>query len=91
MKLHERIKQERLNKNISSNEIADMCEVDRSTLQRFENGKNGIRSQLLQKVCDVLDLELSKKYNCCEDPKNKRLKNSENGISFYCAVCNKIL
>ena len=36
-------------------------------------------------------LHLQRVRSCCLDPNNRKFKNSENGIEWYCAECSKAI
>lgn len=61
MKLHQQIKKARIDSGLTQKEMANKIGVDRNTVYRFEAGHNGIGYYVLEKMVDVLGMELTKK------------------------------
>jgi transcriptional regulator with XRE-family HTH domain len=54
----EKIKQIRLTKGISQEELAEMAKVNLRTIQRLENNESIPRGQTLQLVCNALEIKV---------------------------------
>ncbi len=53
-----RIKELRLNKNLSQEKFAELCELDRTYITSLENGKRNISIVNLEKICNALGISL---------------------------------
>ncbi len=53
-----RIKELRLNKNLTQEKFAELCELDRTYITSLENGKRNISIINLEKICNALDISL---------------------------------
>jgi HTH-type transcriptional repressor of puuD len=54
-----KIKENRIVKNLSANKLAQILEVDSSTISKIENGKAFPSIQLLNKFCNYMGITLS--------------------------------
>ena len=72
MKLNEKIKQLRIDNNITQRELAQKLGVSIPTLQKYEYGTLKIKSEILIKMCDIFQIELNEltKFLEKEDFKN---------------------
>lgn len=72
MKLNEKIKQLRIDNNITQRELAQKLGVSIPTLQKYEYGTLKIKSEILIKMCDIFRIELNEltKFLEKEDFKN---------------------
>lgn len=61
MKLNEKIKQLRIDNNITQRELAQKLGVSIPTLQKYEYGTLKIKSEILIKMCDIFQIELNEK------------------------------
>lgn len=51
-----RIKQYRIQKNMTQTELASNCDIDIRTIQRFEKGKNNFSIKIYFAICNVLNV-----------------------------------
>lgn len=72
MKLNEKIKQLRIDNNITQRELAQKLGVSIPTLQKYEYGTLKIKSEILIKMCGIFQIELNEltKFLEKEDFKN---------------------
>jgi len=72
MKLSKKIKQLRIDNNITQRELAQKLGVSIPTLQKYEYGTLKIKSEILIKMCDIFQIELNEltKFLEKEDFKN---------------------
>jgi transcriptional regulator with XRE-family HTH domain len=61
--LGNRIRQLREAKNISQTELGNLCEIDRSNMNRIESGNTNPSSYLLYLIAQKLDIEASELLN----------------------------
>ncbi|MFC4738976.1 helix-turn-helix domain-containing protein [Flavobacterium ponti] len=61
--LGNRIRQLREAKNISQTELGNLCEIDRSNMNRIESGNTNPSSYLLYQIAQKLDIEASELLN----------------------------
>ena len=84
MKLNEKIKQLRIDNNITQRELAQKLGVSIPTLQKYEYGTLKIKSEILIKMCDIFQIELNEltKFLEKEDFKNfeREKKNYQNSL-----------
>jgi transcriptional regulator with XRE-family HTH domain len=59
MSLGARIKELRLNKNMTQNELAIQCNFEKASLSRIESGKTNITILTLNRISRALDVEMS--------------------------------
>lgn len=57
-----RIKEARKSKGLTQQEVADRLSVSKSAYSRYEGGKQNITVETLQKIGEVLGLQLSVSY-----------------------------
>lgn len=57
------IKKVRLSKEITQEELADLCEVDVRTVQRIEKGEYGMSLNILFALADALEMSPSELLN----------------------------
>lgn len=62
-KLGLRIKELRTAKNIKQCELADMLNMERSNLTRIENGKQRPTDENLEKIANILDVEIKELFD----------------------------
>jgi transcriptional regulator with XRE-family HTH domain len=62
IKLGARIKQIRTKKNISQNELALMCEIEKSNMSRLESGQGNPTILTLFKICDALEISIEELF-----------------------------
>ena len=58
-----RIKELRLAKNMSQEDFADKCELDRTYITSLERGKRNISLINLEKIAKAFDMSLSEFFN----------------------------
>ena len=61
--LGSRIRQLREDRNISQTELGNLCEIDRSNMNRIEAGNTNPSSYLLYVIADKLQIEASELLN----------------------------
>ncbi len=61
--LGNRIRQLREEKNISQTELGNLCEIDRSNMNRIESGNTNPSSYLLYVIAEKLQIEASELLN----------------------------
>lgn len=61
MRLHQQIKKYRIEAELSQAELAEAVGAHPKTILRYENGGFGIGYKLLEKIIDVLGLQLKAK------------------------------
>jgi transcriptional regulator with XRE-family HTH domain len=61
--LGNRIRKLREAKNISQTELGNLCEIDRSNMNRIESGNTNPSSYLLYLIAQKLDIEASELLN----------------------------
>jgi transcriptional regulator with XRE-family HTH domain len=66
-----RIKKLRIEKNISQNELAMMCEFEKASMSRIESGQTNTTILTLRKICHALDLHVC---DLMEDREDRRPK-----------------
>jgi transcriptional regulator with XRE-family HTH domain len=66
-----RIKKLRIEKNISQNELAMMCEFEKASMSRIESGQTNTTILTLRKICSALDLHIC---DLMEDREDRRPK-----------------
>ena len=59
MTLGARIKELRLNKNMTQNELAIQCNFEKASLSRIESGKTNITILTLNRISRALDVDMS--------------------------------
>lgn len=59
MSLGARIKELRLDKNMTQNELAIQCNFEKASLSRIESGKTNITILTLNRISRALDVEMS--------------------------------
>lgn len=59
MTLGARIKELRLDKNMTQNELAIQCNFEKASLSRIESGKTNITILTLNRISRALDVEMS--------------------------------
>lgn len=57
--LGDRIKALRSGKEISQNELAALCNIDKGNMSRIEAGKSNITVLTLKKLSDALDVDIA--------------------------------
>lgn len=62
-KLGLRIKELRTAKNIKQCELADMLNIERSNLTRIENGKQRPTDENLEKIANILNVEIKELFD----------------------------
>jgi len=55
-----RVAQERKKRGLTQEDLAGLCEVDRSYLSEIENGYKNLSVLILLKLADALDMKASK-------------------------------
>jgi transcriptional regulator with XRE-family HTH domain len=58
MKIHEKIKQIRLEKKMTQEELANLLFITPHTLSQYETGKRTINSEMLERIAKVLDVSI---------------------------------
>ncbi|TMI69591.1 MAG: helix-turn-helix transcriptional regulator [Bacteroidetes bacterium] len=56
--LGSRIKELRLKKNLTQNELAILCNFEKASMSRIESGKTNVTVLTLKKISKAMDLEL---------------------------------
>jgi transcriptional regulator with XRE-family HTH domain len=59
MDVAERIKQLRKERNMSSNKLAELCNVSQSVISKLENGHRVPDVPTLKKICEVFNITLA--------------------------------
>lgn len=59
MSINEKCRKKRREIELSQKELADQIGVNQSTIASFESGRSGLSVQNLEKILDVLKIELS--------------------------------
>ena len=59
MKLNERLKQLRLENNLTQRELAKKLSISIPTLQKYEYGTLNLKSEIIIKICKVFDIEVN--------------------------------
>jgi len=67
------IKERRLNLNVNQENLAKLSGVGLRTLKQFESGKGNPTLQTIQRIADVLGLEVSLKVRNCKEIKYTEL------------------
>jgi transcriptional regulator with XRE-family HTH domain len=57
-KLGAKIKEIRLNKSITQNDLAIKCEFEKASMSRIESGKTNVTILTLRKISQALEVEL---------------------------------
>ena len=58
-----RIKELRLSKNMSQEEFADKCDLDRTYITSLERGKRNVSLINLEKIANAFEMSLSEFFN----------------------------
>ncbi len=53
-----RIKKLRIDKNISQNELAMLCDFEKASMSRIESGQTNTTILTLRKICSALDVHI---------------------------------
>jgi len=53
-----RIRELRLNKDMTQNDLAVQCDFEKASMSRIESGKTNITVLTLHKICKALDVEI---------------------------------
>lgn len=53
-----RIKKLRIEKNISQNELAMLCDFEKASMSRIESGQTNTTILTLRKICSALDVHI---------------------------------
>lgn len=85
MKLGEKIKEIRKNKNISQETLAAMLKVNRNYLSRIETGKSEPSSTVLKNIAEIFNLDL----NTLLDINTNILENKEK-INYITNTCKSL-
>lgn len=62
-----RIKEIRLKKGLTQNELGKMCHIAESTIRRYELGSLNPKIETLQKIADALGVPITELINCSYD------------------------
>lgn len=74
MKLGEKIKELRKNKNISQENLAIMLKINRNYLSRIETGKSEPTSSILKQLAEIFNIDLNSLLDIKEESKEKKEK-----------------
>ena len=85
MKLGEKIKEIRKNKNISQEQLSNMLKVNRNYLSRIETGKSDPNSVILKQLAEIFNIDL----NTLLDINTDKLANSEK-INYITNSCKDL-
>lgn len=85
MKLGEKIKEIRKNKNISQESLANMLKINRNYLSRIETGKSDPSSTILKQIAEIFNIDL----NTLLDINTDTLSNNEK-ISYITNSCKSL-
>lgn len=58
VKIGERIKEIRLKKNMSQNDLAMECNFEKASMSRIESGQTNPTVRTLSRICNALDIPL---------------------------------
>jgi len=58
-----RVKELRLKKNLTQNELAMLCNFEKASMSRIESGKTNVTILTLKKISKALDVELIEFFN----------------------------
>ena len=61
-KVGKRIKEIRMEKNISQRDLASKCNFEKGNMSRLENGNANATLSTLEKVCDALEIEYAELF-----------------------------
>ncbi len=54
-----KIKELRMERNITQLQLADKCDMEKNNIGRIENGRRSIKLYTLARICKALDISLS--------------------------------
>ena len=63
IKLGEKIRTIRINKNMTQNELAIECDFEKASMSRIESGKSNTTIRTLCKICRALDIHIVELFN----------------------------
>ncbi|QYM93333.1 helix-turn-helix domain-containing protein [Dickeya zeae] len=66
LKLGQRIKQLRINKNLSQEDLALICDLHRTYIGSCERGERNITIQNVNKICMALNISMKEFFSCFE-------------------------
>lgn len=58
IRLGERIKQHRLKKNMTQNDLATECNFEKASMSRIESGQSNPTIRTLHKICTALEIHI---------------------------------
>ena len=58
IKMGERIKDIRIKKKMTQNDLAIECQVEKASMSRLESGRSNPTVRTLQRVCKALDVDI---------------------------------
>lgn len=58
VKIGERIRNIRMKKKMTQNDLAIECEFEKASMSRLESGRSNPTVRTLQKVCNALDINI---------------------------------
>ena len=85
MKLGEKIKEIRKNKNISQEQLANMLKINRNYLSRIETGKSDPNSTILKQIAEIFNIDL----NTLLEINTDKLSNNEK-INYITSSCKNL-
>ncbi len=63
VRIGDRIRELRKEKNLSQETLANIAEVDRTYMTKIENGKKNVTVKLLEKIITVLEVDFATFFN----------------------------
>lgn len=61
--IHETVREKRRKLEMSQKELARLAGTNRTSIVNFENGRSGVSSKTLEKIFEVLEIELKETKN----------------------------
>ena len=59
MNLHEICRKKRREINMSQSRLAEYTSIDQAAISKFENGRGGISMKSVQKIIDILEINIT--------------------------------
>jgi transcriptional regulator with XRE-family HTH domain len=61
-KLGSRIREIRMAKNMTQNELANQCNFEKANLSRIESGRTNVTLRSLHRICKALEVDIAKLF-----------------------------
>jgi len=61
-KIGSRIREIRMNRNMTQNELANVCNFEKANLSRIESGRTNVTIRSLQRISKALEIDIAKLF-----------------------------